>query len=282
MKKSVVFVGLLLAVMFNGMAQDTLPEFSAAEKAPRKILISWANPFETCIQLNVQRSFDSTKNFRTIYAAASPELPQNGFLDATARTNKMYYRIFYVLKGGAYFFSTPKQPDTLAVVNKLPNETRPYVSGNKEPSKTDKPEEPEKHFVAVIVRDSILALLDDAQFKRFRDSIMYRTKDTLFNVSNDEVILKPFVPIPTWKPSVYVFTDRDGYLNIRLPMAKYRQYSIRFFDDKENELFEIKQVKDTELFLEKSNFLRAGWYHFELYEDRKLKEKNKFLLQKDF
>ncbi len=286
MKKAVVLAWIMLAILLNAVAQDTLPDFSAAEKSPRKILVSWANPFETCIQLNVQRSFDSAKNFKTIFSASSPELPQNGFLDATAPNNKMYYRIFYVLKGGAYFFSPAKRPDTLAITIKTSNSGRPYINqtlntGNNT-KKDVQPEEPEKHYVTVIVRDSILALLDDYQFKRFRDSIMYRTKDTLFNVSGDEVILKPFVPIPAWKPSVYVYTDRDGYLNIRLPMARYRHYRIRFVDDKDNEVFEIKQVKETELMLEKSNFLRAGWYFFELYEDNKLKEKNKFFLQKDF
>jgi hypothetical protein len=34
--------------------------------------------------------------------------------------------------------------------------------------------------------------------------------------------------------------------------------------------------------LEKSNFPKVGWYNFELFEDDKLKEKNKFLVDKDY
>jgi len=288
-KRFLISCFLLLSLGFT-IAQDTLPQFSAEEKSPRKILISWANPFETCIQLNVQRSFDSTRNFRTIYSAASPELPQNGFLDANAPNNKMYYRIFYVLKGGAYFFSAAKRPDTLVFVPKITptnptrndqNTGKPVTNNNDNTTKEPQPEV-EKHYVTIIVKDSILALLDDQQFKRFRDSVMYRTKDTLFSVSSDEVILKPYVPIPTWKPSSYIFTDRNGYVVIRLPLARNRHYHIRFKDEKDNDLFEIKRITETELMLEKSNFLRAGWYFFELIEDNKVIEKNKFYLQKDF
>jgi len=36
------------------------------------------------------------------------------------------------------------------------------------------------------------------------------------------------------------------------------------------------------LTLDKSNFIHAGWFKFELYEDGQLKEKNKLLIPKDF
>ena len=37
----------------------------------------------------------------------------------------------------------------------------------------------------------------------------------------------------------------------------------------------------TDRVLDKTNFVHAGWFTYELYEDEKLKEKNKFQLQKD-
>jgi hypothetical protein len=48
-----------------------------------------------------------------------------------------------------------------------------------------------------------------------------------------------------------------------------------------SELFMIPEVKQPHLVLDKVNFLRSGWYYFELTEDGKLKEKNKFLITRD-
>ena len=101
-------------------------------------------------------------------------------------------------------------------------------------------------------------------------------------MGNDEVLWKQFVPKIIWKPSEYIFTNEDGYATIKLPLYNKHKYHIIFFNEKGTELFKIKQVKEDGLILDKTNFLHAGWFYFELYEDDKLKEKNKFYLLKDF
>src|SRR5690348_3721822 len=84
-------------------------------------------------------------------------------------------------------------------------------------------------------------------------------------------------------PSLYVYTCRDGYVCIRLPDdEKPKKYSIRFYDNEETFLFELKEIKEKEFKIDKANFYHAGWFHFELYEDGKLLEKHKFYLEKDF
>src|SRR4051794_27211455 len=97
MKKILLlFCTLLLA---NGFiyAQQKLQVFVSAA-APTKVKIEWQNPHgDSVVQLNVQRSWDSAKNFRTVFAPLSPELPQNGYIDETAGYTGMYYRVFYVL-----------------------------------------------------------------------------------------------------------------------------------------------------------------------------------------
>jgi len=47
-------------------------------------------------------------------------------------------------------------------------------------------------------------------------------------------------------------------------------------------LFELKDIKQKNFKLDKTNFYHAGWFRFELYEDGKLLEKHKFYLEKDF
>ena len=101
-----ILLVFLIVIYQKGNAQSALPDFSVKELSQGKIQISWINPYSNCIQLAVQRSSDSINNFRTIFSSQSPELPANGFVDNRLfLQTKTYYRIFYVLKGGAYFFS---------------------------------------------------------------------------------------------------------------------------------------------------------------------------------
>lgn len=89
-------------------------------------------------------------------------------------------------------------------------------------------------------------------------------------------------PKPVWVPSVYVFTGDDGNPVIRLPEAASKKYSIRFMKEDGSLLFAIPKITEPYLTLDKVNFMRSGWYHFELLEDGKLKEKNKFLITRDY
>ena len=94
---------------------------------------------------------------------------------------------------------------------------------------------------------------------------------------------KPYVaPKPVWVPSVYIFTGDDGNPVIRLPDALSKKYSVRFLKENGSQLFVIPKITDTYLTLDKVNFMKSGWYHFELLEDGKLKEKNKFLITRDY
>lgn len=76
-----------------------------------------------------------------------------------------------------------------------------------------------------------------------------------------------------WKPSNYVYTTADGNVNIRLPQAAQKKYHIKFFEPTGAFLFEVEQVAEPFLILEKAIFMHAGWFNFEIYEDGKLLEK---------
>lgn len=81
-----------------------------------------------------------------------------------------------------------------------------------------------------------------------------------------------------FSPSIFVYTNADGNVNISLTRAGQKKYSIRFFDGDNHFLFEIADIGKPLLILDKTNFMRAGWYHYELYEDGKIKEKWKFYI----
>jgi hypothetical protein len=95
-------------------------------------------------------------------------------------------------------------------------------------------------------------------------------------------VIKTYVPRKcTNHPGLFI-PEKDGNVRIVLPDALTKNYNIKFFDINSLPIFEIKRVKEPMLILEKTNFLQAGWYKFELYQDGVLKEKNKFNIPKDF
>lgn len=265
MHKIVSFI-VIISFLSTTHAQDTLPNFTVTERG-NKVIISWVNPFKTCIQLNVQRSFDSLKNFRTIYSAPSPELPQNGYSDNKMPTNRTFYRIFYVLDGGTYFFTQSL---------KAGDDPRRKSLINTGSTKGDR-----YGYITIQKRDTILARMPVQRFRNYRDSILYNTRDTI-DIRNDSlVIISPYEGIEYYRPSMYIYSVRDG-INISLPNVSARRYSVKFFEENGTPLFTINHLKETPLLLDKSNFFHAGWFIFELYEEGKLKEKSKFYLSKDF
>jgi len=83
-------------------------------------------------------------------------------------------------------------------------------------------------------------------------------------------------------PSKRVFTFKDGYVRIILPSAGDKKYSIKFFTPEDEMLFELKDIKQKDFKIDKTNFYHSGWFKFELYENDELLEKNKFYLPKEF
>lgn len=92
----------------------------------------------------------------------------------------------------------------------------------------------------------------------------------------------PGIKKPDFVPSFYVYTNKDGYVYINLPDAEKQHYRIRFFEEDGSPLFELKTINRTGLTLDKTNFLHAGWFLFELYNEEKLVEKSRFYLAKEF
>src|SRR5688572_32183972 len=76
----------LLAGTTVSFAQDTLPGFSALTRGNDKVIISWTNNYPVTTQISIQRSKDSTKNFKTILTVPDPKVLQNGFVDSKADT----------------------------------------------------------------------------------------------------------------------------------------------------------------------------------------------------
>jgi hypothetical protein len=75
--------------------------------------------------------------------------------------------------------------------------------------------------------------------------------------------------------------NKNGDVIISVPAGLQGRYRIRFFGEDKGLLFEIRQIQDPLLIVEKYNFRHAGLYHYELYCDNDLVEKSNFRINPD-
>ncbi len=301
---------LLIITVLSGFlanAQDTLPNFSATTRENNRVVISWTNNYKYVSQISIQRSTDSLKNFKTILTVPDASVPQNGFVDSKAPANNLFYRIFIVLDSGRYVFTKSKRAfwDTAVVKKPVDDLNQMAVNGSKQvivSKELDKTETealkekiveankpapvtpvvvPEKFFV-VLRNDSLVGSINQKNYKQFRDSVVTKTRDTILFKTVDTIQIKPFVPKVVYKPSKYIYTEKDGNVAIALPDAAQKKYLVKFYEDNMDFLFEVRKVKESFMYLDKANFQHSGWFRFELLEDGKLVEKHRFYIPKEF
>lgn len=246
MKRYLLFCFFVIAAM-QSRAQSILPDITV-KNIGGKIIVSWRNEYTLPIStLNIQRSYDSLKNYSTIGSVLSPQSLENGYSDANPPYNKMYYRVFIVFEGGSYIISKPVRP-----VKDLPVTVVQTASG----------------------KDSIITPVERYpwQVNPLLDSNIVLPPSTTPGI--------PAKPLITY-PSRRIFTARDNSVVIHLPDAPTKKYIAKFFDENDRQIFELNKLPEEYLIIEKVNFVRSGWYHFEIYESGELVEKNKFFVPKD-
>jgi hypothetical protein len=306
------YVGILMVSLLCSailQAQDTLPRFSATARGPGKILVSWHNKYPVVTQISIQRSADSLRNFTTLITVPDPTLPENGAVDSRAPHPNFFYRLFIVFDNGQYLFTPSHRPQSVT------GESEAVAREDKAAEKVlAKAVEPRIVFIdpagphqaatiknlsgthgtaqisdvafsaTIYVRrgDSLIGKLSGKQIQPFRDSILNRTRDTLVFIDGDTLLVKTFVPLEVYKVSSYVFTGKYGNIHVFLPEAGRRHYSVKFFDENDKLMFELSEIRDPTLIVDKTNFHHAGWFRFELYDGEQLKEKNKLFIPKEF
>jgi hypothetical protein len=110
----------ILGFSLKNHAQDTLPRITV-KSISNKVLISWRVTYgATITTINIQRSYDSIRNFTTIGSVLEPNNRENGFVDSKAPKAGMYYRVFVSFQGGRYVFSQSYKP-VLDTVSSIPS-----------------------------------------------------------------------------------------------------------------------------------------------------------------
>lgn len=249
-----LFIFFVLFVLSNqkSFAQDTLPRFTL-KSFGNTIIVSWRTNYGIKIStINIQRSKDSLKNFTTIGSVLEPMNRENGYVDSKATNPNLFYRVFVAFEGGTYIFTKSFRP----------------------------------------VRDSILAgtrvqgqILDAEQFPEPIPTSAPPLPSFTFKSESLKLKIKESKP-PAPKPYVYVpsksiYTNKENNLIINLTADSSSHFAIKFFDDKDFQVFEIAKVTERYLIIEKVNFLHSGWFYFKLFENGVMTEKNQFYISKE-
>ncbi len=268
-----IILSLLLCVSALAYAQDSLPSFSVVNKGNNRVVISWNNKYKQLKQISIQRSADSLSNFKTLMTVPDPNNKQNGYLDAKAPNDKMFYRLYILVDGANFVFSKSKRPGNDSIRLAL-------LADSSSKNITD------SSYIKIVQRiisqnlpDSALTTEELIILKRYRNNQLILpdsvTRKIDAAIKNGK---KPSVVIPVY----HIVANKDGLVRISLNDFSNKKYSIRFYEDDDTFIFEIKEIKEASLMLEKSNFYHSGWFKSELYEEGKLVEKNRFFIPKDF
>ncbi len=257
MKKYTILVGVFfLQLTLPVIAQEVLPDITV-KNFSGQIIISWLNEYQKPVtNILIQRSYDSLKNYTTIGSVLNPLNKENGYPDVNPPYTKMYYRLAISFEGGSYLIGPAVRPvKEIPVVEETEYETiiPDTMQINKHERQVKVPKKPEPN-------------------SRFPWQL---------NHSFDSSVVIPKKDNEITYPSNRIFTGRLNNVVIHLPDADVKKYLVKFFDEEDHFLFELTKLKEEYLIIEKVNFVHAGWFHFEIYEDGKLIEKNKFFIGKD-
>lgn len=257
-------------IHFISFAQEVLPAFTV-KNTKGKISISWQNKYNEKVKnISIQRSYDSLKNFSTLLSVTNPSEKVNGFWDSKPPYSKMFYKLFIVFDSGTYIFTVSQKPEIDPNFNLAESlkKLRDEIAKQNE----------------LIESEKKAATTSKANRSTIENNPTNISKTNNESTSNAPKTVEP-PPIPKKEvisyPSKRVFVDKENNVNIILPDYKSNKYVIKFFDDNNKHLFDVKNITEGFLILEKVNFRHAGWFFFEIYEDGGLFEKNKLFIPKD-
>ena len=251
MKKLIAYL-IFIFCLHPVQAQDTLPAITV-KNISGHIVVSWISQYKDSIaNINIQRSYDSLKNYTTIGSVLNAQAAENGYTDPDPPYTKMYYRVFIGFEGGKYIITPPARP-----VKIIPTS----ISED-----------------SIRLTPSEFLLVPGIENSKDSSGIKIVTPPPVTHIT----ITPPLPPKPVITyPSSRIFTGRDQNIIIHLPDASNKNYIVKFFDEQDKEIFKLSRLPEEFLIIEKVNFVHSGWFRFELFENGELLEKNKFFIAKD-
>jgi hypothetical protein len=319
-KKLFALIFFILVSTCTVFAQDTLPKISI-KALGSKVLVSWRNEYKKLVTvIDIQRSYDSIRNFSTIGTILNPASEDDGFVDTKAPKVKCYYRVFIAFDGGDYTFSKSyRKPGIAANNNETPSEITSTKTApiNKTPIVKSPPvkKDIETNVSPIVIpkaADVKLSQEDLFNLKRLpKNTVAPNTytlrKINIVSLTTPSLIRQRlYIEIAPdnrdarrlyfnirrdttdliarlpFTPSKFVNVGKDNDVVINLPLYAIKKYSIKFYGEKDTALlFEISKITEPYLILEKMNFRHSGWFRYRLYSNGLFVEKYKIYIAID-
>jgi hypothetical protein len=247
-----IFISFVSFLILNvsAKAEDSLPHFTVKERNGM-VIIGWINPHPELTQLIIQRSADSLIGFRSIVSMPDPTSVSNGYVDKKPGVANSYYRIYYVNPGGRYQFTVSKKASKESYQNA---ENAQLSTGE---------------YADSMNADRKVGLTPDKALK------ITRKTGSGINLSgkiDDNISENAFTP------SGLIFTNNEGNLIIALPDAQRKKFTLSVYKEDGTPIFHMRNIKEPQLLIDRSNFLHSGWFKYDLYEDERLREQNRFFI----
>mgnify|MGYP000249869867 CR=1 FL=1 len=269
-----LYILLIFAITFSSgklYSQATLPDFTF-RTSNKSVMLLWRSQYPQQIKgITVQRSYDSTKNFSSVASVINPQNAINGFNDINPPYHKMYYRLFIGFDSGIYIITESRKPGAnngidygslITEINALYEKNNALQPGKSDPKKKPAAEPATKNPAKEIIQKE----------KPVNNKTVKPAAEAL-----DTAIVNDFITYPSKR----IYTDKENNIVITLPNIKEDNYLIKFFTEDYKPLFELKNLQEDYISVEKVNFEHAGWFTFEIFKNGLLLEENKFYIPKD-
>jgi hypothetical protein len=216
---------------------DSLPMFKVTNPLTGNIIISWVNKYPSIKQITIQRSTDSTKNFKSIATMPDATIPQNGYSDNKILSKVKYFYRLYIVIDNKNFFNTKSKAaviDTTWKVKLAELRRRRFLEDSLETE------------LKLLAKQEIEAM--EAEAKKNKPA-------------------KPVKFIPQ-----FVFNNKGGDILLKLKEASTTNlYSAKFYKGAQL-ILELKDLDEPQIIVDKVNFPQKGCYRYEIIKDDKILE----------
>lgn len=271
---------ILLQILFlincftvNSFGQE-LPFFRAIDRNGTTV-VSWTKPKEVLTLLVIQRSADAVNGFKSIASMPDPNTPQNGYVDKGNKNLLFFYRIFYVGINGKYYFTSSQKatveilPPTNTILPKKESILMPIqkdlIVPEKQPVQINKTPDTIEIIGKKKLIESVISTMEDTIQTRFKISIITENINLVNNLS----------------PNPFLFVNKENNLMLVLPETNKRRFHLQVWRADGQTIFHMKNIKESQLLIDKSNFIYSGWFKYEISEADRVKEKGKFFINGD-
>jgi hypothetical protein len=98
-------------------------------------------------------------------------------------------------------------------------------------------------------------------------------------LTSDSIENTPKAPVNKWAKCIY--TGKENNLIINLPDVQLHKYNIQFYNDANKQIFNIGKIEEPYLILDKVNFIRSGWFYYQLFDGEQFLDKSSFFIPKN-